>query len=106
MKYILNWAEVSLLPDVRQRALVLNAAMCLLDITAKGHVRTTGEMAKVIGGDDVKVIAAISRILVRLAKKNYFTRYCTHDGEEYIRYGRANVRYRWHGQAKQEEWEI
>lgn len=104
---MLNWKEVSLLAPDRQRGAVHVAAKNHLDHAA--GVYSTGALATdLLALEDLRAVAAVSRILVRLASKGYFAKYATHDGETYLRFGRDNKRWRWHGQAKEakkEPWE-
>jgi|SRR5882672_5689013 len=100
----MRWADIALLPADRQRGHVLDATKHYL-LNQTGTFSTGVLATELLKIDDLRAVAAVSRILVRLARKGYFKDFATHDGEEYQRYGRLNKRWRWHGRKEKEVWE-
>ena len=89
--------------DWRTRNRLLEEAMRKhLAAVPRGTVLSTIELAEALLHYPVPLLADLDQrqvgsVLTKLAP--WMSSLATHDGEEFIAYGRKNKRWRWHGQA-------
>lgn len=95
---MLDWPKIAPLPWKARRAAVEAAAREFL--ACSPHVYTTRQLATMLAGlyGDGKTENAIGAELMKIAP--YIGEpLATHDGDNFIAYGKLKKRWRWHGQA-------
>lgn len=80
----------------KRNALVETALRLYLAATPVGRVLSTVELSQAIATPETA--RDVGLILTKLAP--WMGKLATHDGEAFIAYGRANKRWRWHGQLE------
>lgn len=92
--YDMGVAELTLLPWRQRNELIETSLREYLAAVPRARTMSTAELARELCPGDPKYTGSV---LTKLAP--WMSSLATHDGEEFIAYGRKNRRWRWHGQA-------